>query len=153
MVLPSDDHVILRQWLATRGVDAGELAGLLVTGDLDALLAVSGSEQRLSPLDRQSVDEARAIARDSPMWPELSDLGTAACELRVTAVLERVCEAMALAGVPAQVRRPFLLHHVCGFSFAEIAARLGIEVGAAKVRSSRARLRLRMLLSGGTDGD
>ena len=59
----------------------------------------------------------------------------------------------ALAGVPAQVRRPFLLHHVFGFSFAEIAARLGIEVGAAKVRSSRARLRLRMLLSGGTDGD
>ena len=62
MVLPSDDHVILRQWLATRGVDAGELAGILVTGDLDALLAVSGSEQRLAPLDRQSVDEARAIA-------------------------------------------------------------------------------------------
>ena len=89
MVLPSDDHVILRQWLATRGVDAGELAGMLVTGDLDALLAVSGS------------DEARAIARESPMWPELSDLGTAACELRVTAVLERVCEALGLAGVPA----------------------------------------------------
>jgi hypothetical protein len=101
MVLPSDDHVILRQWLATRGVDAGELAGMLVTGDLDALLAVSGSEQRLSPLDRQSVDEARSIARESPMWPELSDLGTAACELRVTAVLERVCEALGLAGVPA----------------------------------------------------
>ena len=101
MVLPSDDHVILRQWLATRGVDAGELAGILVTGDLDALLAVSGSEQRLSPLDRQSVDEARAIARESPMWPELSDLGTAACELRVTAVLARVCEALGLAGVPA----------------------------------------------------
>jgi len=101
MVLPSDDHVILRQWLATRGVDAGELAGMLVTGDLDALLAVSGSEQRLSPLDRQSVDEARSIARESPMWPELSDLGTAACELRVTAVLERVCEAVGQAGVPA----------------------------------------------------
>jgi len=101
MVLPSDDHVILRQWLATRGVDAGELAGVLVTGDLDALLAVAGSEQRLSPLDGQCVAEARAIARESPVWPELSDLGTAACELRVAAVLEQVCGALGRAGVPA----------------------------------------------------
>jgi len=59
----------------------------------------------------------------------------------------------ALAGVPAEARRPFLLHHLFGFSFAEIAARLGIQPGAAKVRSSRARLRLRALLSGGSDGD
>lgn len=55
----------------------------------------------------------------------------------------------ALAGVAPETRAPFLLHHLLGFSFAEIAARLGIEVGAAKVRSSRARLRLRALLSGG----
>jgi RNA polymerase sigma-70 factor (ECF subfamily) len=59
----------------------------------------------------------------------------------------------ALADVPVDARRPFLLHHLFGFSFAEIAARLGIEVGAAKVRSSRARLRLRALLSGGSDAD
>ena len=58
----------------------------------------------------------------------------------------------ALAGVPAETRRPFLLHHLFGFSFAEIAARLGIQPGAAKVRSSRARLRLRALLNGGSDG-
>ena len=101
MVVPSDDHVILRQWLSTRGVDAGELAGVLVTGDLDALLAVAGSEQRLSPLDGQCVAEARAIARESPVWPELSDLGTAACELRVAAVLEQVCGALGRAGVQA----------------------------------------------------
>lgn len=59
----------------------------------------------------------------------------------------------ALAGVPADARRPFLLHHLFGFSFTEIAARLGIEVGAARVRSSRARVRLRALLGGATDGD
>lgn len=59
----------------------------------------------------------------------------------------------ALAGVPAESRRPFLLHHLLGFSFAEIAVHLGIQPGAAKVRSSRARLRLRALLGGGTDGD
>ncbi len=58
----------------------------------------------------------------------------------------------ALAGLPAEARRPFLLHHLFGFSFAEIAARLGIQPGAAKARSSRARLRLRALLSGGSDG-
>src|SRR5690242_18725666 len=35
-----------------------------------------------------------------------------------------------LAAVPADVREPFLLHHLIGFSFPEIAARLGIQVGA-----------------------
>jgi RNA polymerase sigma-70 factor (ECF subfamily) len=58
----------------------------------------------------------------------------------------------ALAGVSPEVRAPFLLHHLLGFTFAEIAARLGIEVGAAKVRSSRARIRLRAMLGGGSDG-
>ena len=101
MVLPSDDHVALRQWLATRGVEASELAGILVTGDLDPLLAVAGSHRRLAAVDRQEVAEARAIARDNPEWPELNDLGAAACELRVSAVLEQVCEALARAGVPA----------------------------------------------------
>ncbi|HYN68572.1 MAG TPA: hypothetical protein VES93_16945 [Ornithinibacter sp.] len=102
MVLPTDDHVVLRRWLATRGVEATELAGVLVTGDLDALLAVAGSEQRLAPQDEVAVAEARAIVRDSPMWPELGDLGTAACELRVAAVLKRVCASLGRAGVPAR---------------------------------------------------
>ena len=61
--------------------------------------------------------------------------------------------ARALAGVPSDARRPFLLHHLFGFSFAEVATRLGIRTGAAKVRSSRARLRLRALLNGGADAD
>jgi RNA polymerase sigma-70 factor, ECF subfamily len=66
---------------------------------------------------------------------------------------ERSSLERALADVPAEARRPFLLHHLFGFSFAEIAVRLGIRPGAAKVRSSRARLRLRALLGGGTDGE
>jgi RNA polymerase sigma-70 factor (ECF subfamily) len=65
---------------------------------------------------------------------------------------ERVGLERALAGVPAETRRPFLLHHLFGFSFAEIAVRLGIDPGAAKMRSSRARGRLRALLTGGQDG-
>jgi RNA polymerase sigma-70 factor (ECF subfamily) len=61
----------------------------------------------------------------------------------------------ALAGVPATTRAPFLLHHLFGFTFAEIASRLGIRASAAKVRSSRARLRLRALLGAhaGDHGD
>jgi hypothetical protein len=101
MVLPSDDHVMLRRWLATRGVEASELAGILVTGDLDALLDVAGAEERLTPQEHEAVAEARAIVADSPMWPELGDLGTAACELRVTAVLERVCRTLRRTGVSA----------------------------------------------------
>jgi len=66
---------------------------------------------------------------------------------------ERPSLERALAGVPTDVRRPFLLHHLLGFSFAEIAVRLGIQPGTAKVRSSRARLRLRALLDGETDGE
>jgi len=101
MVLPSDRHTALRRWLAARGVDANELAGILVTGDLDALLVLAGSHQRLGPHDRHAVAEARAIVQDNPVWPELGDIGTAACELRVSAVLERVCEALRHEGVPA----------------------------------------------------
>jgi RNA polymerase sigma-70 factor (ECF subfamily) len=65
---------------------------------------------------------------------------------------ERTSLERALGGVAVEARRPFLLHHLFGFSFSEIAARLGIQAGTAKMRSSRARLRLRGLLSGGTDG-
>jgi len=101
MVLPSDDHVVLRQWLAGRGVEASELAGILVTGSLDALLLVAGSRHRLAAHDRHAVAEARAIVQANPVWPELGDIGTAACELRVSAVLERVCDALSRAGVPA----------------------------------------------------
>jgi RNA polymerase sigma-70 factor (ECF subfamily) len=66
----------------------------------------------------------------------------------------RVELADALTHIPAEGRRAFLLHHWRGFSFREIAATLGIEPGAAKLRSSRAAGRLRRLLrrdSGGAD--
>lgn len=102
MVLPGDRHVVLRQWLAGRGVDASELAGILVTGDLEALLVLAGSHRRLTIEDLHAVTEARAVAHENPVWPELGDIGTAACELRVTAVLEHVCEALGRVGVPAK---------------------------------------------------
>jgi RNA polymerase sigma-70 factor, ECF subfamily len=43
-------------------------------------------------------------------------------------------------------RKSWELHHVEGFSFEEISRRLGIPVGAAKLRSSRAMRALRALL-------
>src|SRR2546426_137876 len=60
-----------------------------------------------------------------------------------------------LRQVPPDGRRAFLLHHWRGLSFREIAARLGIAPGAAKLRSSRAGSRLRHLLRGdeGESGD
>ena len=84
--------------------------------------------------------------------------GASAPEARTAASADRVAGerdglVRALAGVPAETRSAFLLHHLFGFSFAEVAARLGIRTGAAKVRSSRARLRLRTLLGGGAGGD
>jgi len=52
----------------------------------------------------------------------------------------------ALRQVPSDGRRVFLLHHLFGFSFKEVGARLGITPGAAKIRSSRAASVMRALL-------
>jgi RNA polymerase sigma-70 factor (ECF subfamily) len=52
----------------------------------------------------------------------------------------------ALRQVPPDGRRAFLMHHLFGFSFKEIAEKLGIKPGAAKIRSSRAASFMRSLL-------
>ena len=49
----------------------------------------------------------------------------------------------ALRNVPADQRQALLMHHVHGWSFAEIAARLGIRVNAAKTRAFRGVRRMR----------
>jgi RNA polymerase sigma-70 factor, ECF subfamily len=54
--------------------------------------------------------------------------------------------AHALKRLPVGTRDPWLLHHVLGHSFDAIAARLGITVMAAKLRSSRATRALRLAL-------
>jgi len=59
----------------------------------------------------------------------------------------------ALATLPSSTREPWLMHHLLGFSFDSIAARLGITVMAAKLRSSRATRALRFALSGSKRGD
>jgi RNA polymerase sigma-70 factor, ECF subfamily len=51
-----------------------------------------------------------------------------------------------LRQVPSDGRRAFVLHHLFGFSFKEVGAKLGIKPGAAKIRSSRAANFMRALL-------
>jgi RNA polymerase sigma factor (sigma-70 family) len=66
--------------------------------------------------------------------------------------------AAALARLPTSRREAWVLHHVHGLSFQQIAARFRIGVGAAKLRSSRAMRALRAALGvdpeggGTTDG-
>jgi len=49
----------------------------------------------------------------------------------------------ALSGVPPDQRQALLMHHVEGWSFVEIAARLGIRVNAAKTRAFRGMKKMR----------
>ena len=49
----------------------------------------------------------------------------------------------ALRDVPADQRQALLMHHVQGWSFVEIAERLGIRVNAAKTRAFRGMKKMR----------
>lgn len=60
--------------------------------------------------------------------------------------VERHDLARALVQLPASRREPFVLHHIHGLSFQQIAERIGIGVVAAKLRSSRAMRALREAL-------
>ena len=77
--------------------------------------------------------------------------------LPVRADAERYAERedvrRALAAVPEARRRPVIWHHVFGFSFREIAERLGIRESAAKLRSSRGMAELRDRLERKNDDD
>ena len=85
-----------------------------------------GSRPVLAP-----AEQAEAAAIDDPLDHVLA---------------ERQRMSRALAELPKDGRRVVVLRHVVGFSFDEIAARLGIRTGAAKVRASRGRAALRALL-------
>ena len=61
--------------------------------------------------------------------------------------LDTIAEAdavrRALRDVPPDQREALLMHHVEGWSFLEIAARLGIRVNAAKTRAFRGMKKMR----------
>jgi RNA polymerase sigma-70 factor (ECF subfamily) len=54
----------------------------------------------------------------------------------------------ALRDVPADQREALLMHHVEGWSFAEIASQLGIRINAAKTRAFRGMKKMREHLKG-----
>ena len=60
---------------------------------------------------------------------------------------------LVLVAVLPDRREALLLHHVWGFSFAEIGQMLGIRADAAKLRSSRGMSDLRGLLRPAGGGD
>jgi RNA polymerase sigma-70 factor (ECF subfamily) len=64
----------------------------------------------------------------------------------VRPVLETRDVAAALARLPAGRREAWVLHHIHGLSFQQIAERFRIGTGAAKLRSSRAMRALRAAL-------
>jgi RNA polymerase sigma-70 factor, ECF subfamily len=66
----------------------------------------------------------------------------------VARLADRQTLARALANVRPERREALLLHHLWGFSFAEIGQLLGIRADAAKLRSSRGMADLRKELVG-----
>ena len=65
-----------------------------------------------------------------------------------TALAESDAIRRALEDVPDDQREALLLHHVEGWSFSEIATRLGIRVSAAKTRAFRGMRKMRAHFSG-----
>jgi RNA polymerase sigma-70 factor, ECF subfamily len=90
--------------------------------------------------------------RESPEVAGLAIVADAHAASAGEHIALRVELADALHQIPREGRRAFLLHHWIGLSFREVAARLGIQPGAAKLRSSRAAGRLRRLLQGEAGG-
>jgi RNA polymerase sigma-70 factor (ECF subfamily) len=74
---------------------------------------------------------------------ELTDVAVPA---EVEGLADRDRLRRALDAVLPDRREALLLHHVWGFSFAEIAQMIGIRADAAKLRSSRGMADLRQLL-------
>ena len=99
------------------------------------LMHVRGTKRR----ERYEQREASASSASSSGSPVASPAAADRLHAR------RSIEA-ALRQTPADGRRAFLMHHLLGFSFKEIAEKLGIKPGAAKIRSSRAASFMRSLL-------
>lgn len=101
MALPTNDHTVLCDWLARHRVYAAEVARCLIIGDLDALLAVAGSDRRLTAGQRETVAAGRSAARDPSLSIGLLDPDLLDQQAEVFEVLEDICEALAVEGVAA----------------------------------------------------
>ena len=88
--------------------------------------------------------DRRTRARRPVTGPELPDLPVPA---EVERLADRDTLRRALGALLPDRREALLLHHVWGFSFAEIGQLLGIRADAAKLRSSRGMADLRKMLN------
>ena len=88
--------------------------------------------------------DRRMRARRPEAVAEMPDLPVAG---GMEGLADRDTLRRALTRVDADRREALLLHHVWGFSFAEIGQMLGIRADAAKLRSSRAMGDLRAVLT------
>ena len=91
--------------------------------------------------------DVRSRGRRPRAAPELPELAVPA---EVEGLAARDTLRRALDAVLPDRREALLLHHVWGFSFAEIGQLLGIRADAAKLRSSRGMADLRRALGEGT---
>ncbi|MGQ0631577.1 MAG: hypothetical protein ACT4P1_11075 [Sporichthyaceae bacterium] len=104
MVLPSDYHWALRGWMRLHGIEAHELAGTLLVGDLDELLLLSGAAHQLRPEERVLLTTSRSLPdADRAEWLSDCDASTEELRVQVGHVLDEVCQALSDAGVPASL--------------------------------------------------
>ncbi len=83
----------------------------------------------------------RRLRFEETLASELTSRDVALDGVRVLADRDEVQRA--LVKLPADQREALVMHHVQGWSFAEIAARLGIRVNAAKTRAFRGMRKLK----------
>jgi RNA polymerase sigma-70 factor (ECF subfamily) len=150
---------ILRRYLQSLARDATRVDDLLQ----ETFLQVHRARRTYDP-SRPVVPWALAIARHVFLMEcrtrkrkgdldalELDDTVAAAGRGHDEAVIARDRLRRGLSGLTPGTRRAVLLHHVQGWSFREIAQRLGINSAAAKLRASRGVSTLRSRLHD-TDG-
>jgi RNA polymerase sigma-70 factor (ECF subfamily) len=93
---------------------------------------------------------ARADAHDLPL--ETLDLDTQLGLADETGNTEHFVLRQALASLPLEYREPLLLQVLAGYSCDEIADMLNLQSGAVMTRLSRARQKLRTLMTGDESG-
>lgn len=97
MVLPTDYHWALRGWLRLHSIEAYELAGDLIVGDLDELLRLAGTPRRLSAPEHELVSMARSREGGVESYSDGDDV----LATRVEGLLAEVCQALCDAGLQA----------------------------------------------------
>ena len=110
------------------------------------LMYVRGTKRRQRYEQDERHEEREHSSASAAPASSASSASASAVPLNVDRIHARRSIEAALRQVPADGRRAFLMHHLFGFSFKEIAEKLGIKPGAAKIRSSRAASFMRSLL-------